>query len=251
MNRTASMLQERFKQEASSSKMAQLVQKSSDGTLSSFEGIFTSCELSDVEKTKLYALLEKYGSNSSLHTNDYTQLCNLTIEVKAITKQAILLHGERIKRAQQLLKSYREGAFSAWLTQVYGNRQTPYNLLLYYELFHALPSKMRVKLEDLPRQAAYTLASRKGALQDKISVIENYHGQTKDEVLELIRKRFPLAPQDARRGIHPILGQIKMLLRSLNMVTRTSMSEEELQQAEKLLKTCQKLLPLSVRPPKR
>ena len=214
MSKLSARLQERLK-DHNPGKMAQLVERSSQGALSSFDAIFGSEQLSPGEQQQLQALLDHYQPQEGTAPNDFAQLCQLTGEVKAITKQAILLHGERICKAQMVLKRYREGAFSAWLKQTYGNRQTPYNLLLYYEFYHQLPSSLKVKLELLPKQAIYTLASRKGDLATKIEIINAYAGEPKQQILMLIRQRFPLASSDARRGYHPALVHARQLFNTL------------------------------------
>ena len=126
-------------------------------------------------------------------------LSAITSEVKAINNQAAILHGERIKKAQEILKKYRDGAFSAWLIATYGNRQTPYNFLQYYELHTSLPQTLHPKLDEMPRQAVYTLASRSGPFEKKQEIIKNYQGEPKQELLSLIRKTFPLALDDKRK----------------------------------------------------
>jgi hypothetical protein len=244
MNRIGSMLQERFKQETKpTNKMAQLVQRSHEGNPAGFEGMLSSYTLSDEEKDGLHELLARYSDHEP-KSQDLQQLCQLTVEVKAITKQALLLHGERIKRAQALLKNYKEGAFSSWLIRTYGNRQTPYNLLLYYELHLQLPQETKNKLDLLPKQAVYTLASREGSLETKVRLIESYKGESKEEMLQLIRNRFPLKSEDKRIGKHPALGQLYRLQQLLNNAATPSFSEEEMLEAQKILKTCQKLLSL-------
>ena len=109
------------------------------------------------------------------------------------------MHGERIKKAQEILKKYRDGAFSAWLVATYGNRQTPYNFLQYYEFYLQLPRTLHSKLDEMPRQAVYTLASRDVPFEQKEAVLKNYRGETKNEVLTLIRKTFPLDEKDGRK----------------------------------------------------
>jgi hypothetical protein len=110
------------------------------------------------------------------------------------------LHGERIKKAHTILTKYRDGAFTSWLIAAYGNRQTPYNFLQYYEFYELLPKLLRPKLETMPRQAVYTLASRQGPLELKKKIVENYQGETKAVLLDTIREYFPLADQDKRKG---------------------------------------------------
>ena len=199
MVKVNSLLTERFKKATGAlSKMTTLVEKSSNGNLSSFSGVFKVSTLSLSETKALSCILSNYSEEGSNIDKDLSQLCALTAEVKAINTQAILLHGERIKRAQELLTRYREGAFSAWLIASYGNRQTPYNFLQYYELYSALPQNLHGKLDEMPRQIAYSLASRNGTLEKKTQVIETYAGQTKQELLSLIRALFPLSATDAR-----------------------------------------------------
>jgi len=165
MSKINSLLTQRLKQKLS--KMTELAHLSSEGNLSSFAGVFKVTELSLSEKERLEILLNTYKEEAQEIGPDLKNLSNITSEVKAITNQSAILHGERIKRAQEVLSKYREGAFSAWLLVTYGNRQTPYNFLQYYELYQQLPQILLPKLDKMPRQAVYTLASRKAPLEKK------------------------------------------------------------------------------------
>jgi hypothetical protein len=180
------------------SKMTNLVEMSSSGNLSSFSGVFRVADLNEKEKEALLSLLTHYKNETQEIDDDLFQLSALTAEVKAINNQAIILHGERIKKAQDILKNYQDGAFSAWLIAAYGNRQTPYNFLQYYELYTTLPEALHPKLDEMPRQAVYSLASRNGDQEQKKLIIENYKGEPKQELLKLIREKFPLAENDRR-----------------------------------------------------
>jgi hypothetical protein len=198
MAKVNSLLSERLKLPLEKlSKMTNLAEMSSSGHLSSFSGVFKVSELSDKEQDQLRFLLEEYGEGQDIG-HDFTSLSAITSEVKAINNQAAILHGERIKKAQELLKKYREGAFTFWLIQTYGNRQTPYNFLQYYELYQSLPQLLLCKLDEMPRQAAYTLASRTGSFELKKEIIEKYNGEKKQILLEQIRKAFPLKERDKR-----------------------------------------------------
>jgi hypothetical protein len=179
-------------------KMTTLVEMSSSGNLSSFSGVFRITPLNEKEKEALSSLLAQYKDEKQEIGEDLFQLSALTAEVKAINNQAVILHGERIKKAQEILKKYRDGAFSAWLIAAYGNRQTPYNFLQYYELYSALPEKLHAKLDEMPRQAVYSLASRKADSTQKQLIVQNYQGEPKQELLKLIRETFPLAESDRR-----------------------------------------------------
>ncbi|MGE3953977.1 MAG: CT583 family protein [Parachlamydiales bacterium] len=148
----------------------------------------------------LRTLLTRYAPEAQEIEGDLQALATITAEVRAINHQAALLHGERIKRAQVVLKPYQEGAFTAWLMSTYGNRQTPYNFLQYYEFHRAMPQEVRPEIEKMPRQAIYTLATRKGTLEEKQEFLEKNAGLTKEELLGRIRETFPLHDTDKRKA---------------------------------------------------
>lgn len=198
MSKVNDLLFSRLKQKFS--KTTELAEISSKGQLSSFSGVFKVQPLSDQEQVSLEELLKSYKGEVEVSIErDLHQLSSLTSEIKAISNQAAILHGERIKKAQEIFKNYRDGAFSAWLLTTYGNRQTPYNFLQYYEFYLSLPTDLLPKLDEMPRQAVYTLASRDASLEKKKELLENYRGETKNELLELIRQTFPLEESDNRR----------------------------------------------------
>ncbi len=180
------------------SKMTSLAELSSRGQLSSFSGVFRVAPLSNNEQERLEAILSEYQSDECDLRSDLLTLISITSEVKAIHNQAAILHGERIKKAAEILKGYKDGAFTAWLIATYGNRQTPYNFLQYYEFYSSLPQPLHEKADRMPRQAIYTLASRNGPMEKKEEIIQNYNGQPKQELLFLIRKVFPLEKEDKR-----------------------------------------------------
>jgi len=182
------------------SKMTALVELANSGELSSFSGVFRVLELNDQEKSILKALLNNYQSGAQCNIDaDLASLIAITSEVKAIANQAVILQGERIKKAQDILKKYRDGAFTAWLYATYGNRQTPYNFLQYYELYTMMPPAIHPLIDQMPRQAVYILASRNGSLEQKAAIIKEYYSHTKKELLNLIRMELPLEPKDKRR----------------------------------------------------
>lgn len=193
------LLNQRIKKADNSSKMTEMAKQSANGNRSSFAGIFGFAELSSTEKAFLEAILQEYSLNNENIHSDLEQLLSITSEVKAINNQAAILHGERIKKAHTILIRYRDGAFTAWLLATYGNRQTPYNLMQYYEFYEATPKDLRLQLESMPRQAVYTLASRQGDIKTKLQIVANYKGETKLELLSLIRDAFPLSSDDGRR----------------------------------------------------
>lgn len=197
-NEITTILQTRL-DSSSNTKVSKLASQSISGDLSSFSGVFQTIPLTDIEKDQIENLLHHYGdSQSERIAKDLEELSQITCELKAIHNQSILLHGERIKKAQLLLKNYKDGAFSSWLVAVYGNRQTPYNFLQYYELYTALSSDLQKKIVSIPRQAIYTLASRKGSLQQKKQIVEQFSGESKEALIHKIRKTFPLNQSDKR-----------------------------------------------------
>ncbi|OGN55460.1 MAG: hypothetical protein A3D96_00685 [Chlamydiae bacterium RIFCSPHIGHO2_12_FULL_44_59] len=200
MSKFNDLLHLRFKQkEPQQEKMIALVERANKGNLSSFSGVFRVAELNEKEKEDLENILRSFQTAETGNVDeDFKALKTITSEVKAITNQAVILHGERIKKAQEILKNYREGAFTAWLFSTYGNRQTPYNFLQYYEFYTLLPQSLHAKLDQMPRQAVYSLASRSGSIELKEEIVKNYVGQAKEELLKLIRHQFPL-PEDDKR----------------------------------------------------
>ncbi|MCK4934937.1 MAG: CT583 family protein [Simkaniaceae bacterium] len=199
MSEINSILAERLKSHGEhKSKMSELAHLSSEGKLSSFSGVFQVANLSLKDASSIEELLSKYkGENCDLKS-DLESLTTLTSEIKAITNQAVILHGQRIKKAQEILKNYTDGAFSAWLVQTYGNRQTPYNFLQYFELYSRLAPPLREKMDEMPRQAVYSLSSRKGPQKSKEQFISEYQGENKRILLEKLRRTFPLAKEDKR-----------------------------------------------------
>lgn len=193
------LLNERLKKTEGPSKMDAMAKQSANGHLTSFAGIFSMTEINERDKESIASILKTYALDPSTIQGDLSALVSLTSEVKSINNQAALLHGERIKKAHHILINYREGAFTAWLIAAYGNRQTPYNLMQYYEFCEMMPKSLRLQIEAMPRQAIYTLASRDGAVEKKRSIVENYNGETKAQLLEVIREKFPLDTKDGRK----------------------------------------------------
>jgi len=237
LSQVNSLLEQRLsKAKNQPSKAGALAERSVSGNLSGFSGVFAVNDLSTQEKEILETLLRDYAEEGASVTADLKALSSITSEVKAINNQAALLHGERIKKAQEILKKYREGAFTSWLMTTYGNRQTPYNFLHFFEFYEAMPSRLRPQIEQMPRQAIYTLASREGTLAKKHDIVEGYAGETKAELLRLIREKFPLEERDKRKvnvGEMAIrhLEQVEHLL----SVKRAKISLKQREKIESLL----------------
>lgn len=239
-----SILDQRMKKPSNTSKMAAMAKQSADGNLTSFSGVFHVADLSAKEKEGIEKILKNYASEDDQKIEaDLNQLISLTTEVKAINNQAAMLHGERIKRAHQILIRYRDGAFTAWLIAAYGNRQTPYNLMQYYEFCETMPKQLRPQIELMPRQAIYALATRVGSLKQKQTIVENYRGETKVEMLARIRQTFPLDQGDKRKQkMGPILVQHLQRVAKQLKESKQSLTQFEKNQLYALLKQIQQLI---------
>lgn len=234
-------LSQRLKKAEKSNKMSALATQSMQGNLTSFSGVFGFTDLNSNEKELLSQLLKKFSLDGQDHPDDLKSLINLTSEVKAINNQAIILHGERIKAAQEILKNYKDGAFTTWLMNTYGNRQTPYNFLQYYEFYIKMPQALRPMLEVMPKQAVYSLASRDGALEDKHLIVQNYQGETKRELIEIIRETFPTSEKDKRKqsialGIINTLERLRQNLKK----NKDSLSSKQVETIKGLVAEIQK-----------
>lgn len=194
------------------------------------------------EEEALYEILsQNKGGEKEAFEEDVKTLKRITQEVKAIDGQAILLHGERIKRAQVLLKGYKEGAFTSWLLAVYKNRQTPYNFLQYYEFYQSLTEALREKIVQMPKQAIYTLASRQGAFATKQALVEKCYQEPKEVILQTIRTAFPLPQKDARKQ-RASFGITSLLEKAILLAEEESFSLLEKEKLESLLDKLKSLL---------
>lgn len=237
MSKFNSLLIGRFKSQPKKEKMGELVERNP------FAGAFQVSPMSEQEKKELKTLLEKYQTKENDLTSDFKFLSDITSEVKSISNQAVILHGERIKKAQEVLKDYKDGAFSSWLLQTYGNRQTPYNFMQYYELYNALPTKLKGIVNEMPRQAIYSLSSRSVPQEKKEAFVEEYKGESKAELLEKLRTTFPI-PQKDKRYHTKAKNAIDTLKRAIKLMEDDSFDPKvgEKAEIEKLLRKLQALL---------
>lgn len=205
-------------------KIGQLVKRSNSAIITMFNSDTHKTQLTEHDKNQISSLLEKYqGDESNALDQDISLLCDLTAEIKSISNQSIILHGERIKKAQNILKKYREGAFSSFLMQTYGNRQTPYNFLLYYELYHSVSKNVQQIIDPMPKQAIYSLSSRDISDEEKVDFIRDYKGETKAELLSKLRAQFPLKEEDKRKAKTSV--QIEALLqKALDLASSSKFS---------------------------
>lgn len=166
-------------------------------------GIPITVELSEDEKRQIQKILvDEYNPGTveeSQVAHHVEQLINISKQIKSISVQSILLHGERIKLAQDLLSDYREGAFTKWLMATYGNRQTPYSMLRYYEFYQSAPRDARALIENMPKKAIYLLASRDGDYDKKMEIVQNHAKTAQSDLVLLIRETFPVEAENKKR----------------------------------------------------
>lgn len=177
---------------------------------------------------------------------DFEELKALTDEIKSINKQQIVLVGERLFRAREILKNYGDGitSFTKWLDKLFSSRRTAYNILNYYEFYSELPSiELKTELKKLPLKVAYCLSSRQAPLNQKVEIIKGYSGQKPEDTLLLIKERFPVAENDKRRK-DPNKILIKRILQMLETLDRRKgyFTEEVEEDFTKLKKQMKKIL---------
>jgi hypothetical protein len=166
---------------------------------------------------------------------DWEEMKALTSQIKAIGRQGTILIGERIFKARELLKSYRDGAFSKWLELTFGTRKTGYNMLSYYEFYNELPyDDLKEQFKKIPQRAAYILASRNGDIDRKAEIIREYHDLSLNELVILIQEKLPVSSGDKRsskdsnsRLIAAIFSAAKKLEKRKNYLTNTNKMEIE------------------------
>lgn len=239
MSRFTSLLQETFLRKKETPK--EVPERAALERLPILSNLFQVDTLGEREQAEIASILKDYAEEGQAVERDLSDLIAITQEVRAITNQAVILHGERIKRAQHILKRYRDGAFSAWLIATYGNRQTPYNFLQYHEFYSQMPKQLHPQIEAMPRQAIYTLASRNGSPALKEEIVRKYNGETKQQLIRMIRDHFPLAEHDKRKedlgeGAVKILQKLTETLRGVSLTTvQKQHIEEQLRQLKGLL----------------
>ncbi len=167
-----------------------------------FRSIFDIQKLDETEERALEQLLfdhsrlgEDIEEANAKVAKDAEILKKITSEARSINKQGILLVGERIFQAREILKNYENGrgAFTKWLQMTFGSRSSAYNCLSYYEFYQSLPDEdLRVQLKKMPYKAAYALASRDGNMETKSEIIRDYHTEKAENILPIIQEKLPI-----------------------------------------------------------
>lgn len=170
--------------------------------VNSFNSIFDTKPLEAAEENNLEKMLvEAYqpGMIEEVQVqDDVLNLKRLTSEIKAIGKQCVILIGERVYRAREMLKPYRDGTFSKWLDSAFTSRKTGYNALSYYELYNSLPDDLKQNLRKLQHKTAYIIASKPGDIEIKAKIIEECQGKKHNEAMQVISEKLPSHKEDRR-----------------------------------------------------
>lgn len=147
---------------------------------------FTEVKLTDKEEEKVRLLL-----NESSDKKDVKSLLELTIQVKAIQKQGVILLGEKIFRARKIIRknSSKKTSFSSWINMFFKTKSSAYNALSYYELYINLSTeKLKGFFLEVPYKAAYKLSSKNVCLEEKERIIPHIVGLSNSEAMSLISK---------------------------------------------------------------
>ncbi len=201
-------LQARVKQEKESSEKFEQGFRVGELTLASLVAP-QKVPLTTEQNQQIKTLFSEYKPEELLEARlqkDISEVLELSAMIKSITQQSVLLVGERVKKAQAVMLSYRGGMFNKWLFMVFGNKVTPYSFLNYYNLYHSIDDQhTRGLLEEMPKKAAYKLASRKGDLVEKIEILNavtesrSQKKNIKNTALEkIIDQRLPVDATDMR-----------------------------------------------------
>lgn len=178
---------------------------------------FETYSLEEREVHLIQNLLTEGSSSETLDqlSRDANKIIEITTEIKSITKQSVLLIGERLFQVRKILKPYKDGTFTKWLDVISFSRKTSYNFLAYYSLFNELPnSQLKEKLKKIPQSIAYTLASREGNIEIKTKIIEDNYKEKAETIIKIINELLPINGEDKRR--RRTFLKVSKLTRELN-----------------------------------
>jgi len=168
-------------------------------SVNTFTSIFNPKSLDPHEEVKMKKLIFEASeeTENAQFAEDFQYVKTLTSEIRGIQKQNLVLIGERIEKVRVILKNYKDGIFTKWLQYVFASKQTGYNILAYYLFLIALPENLQEVFKKLPQKTAYVLASREGAMQAKVEILQD-PTLNPENILPAIRERLPLAVTDKR-----------------------------------------------------
>lgn len=162
--------------------------------------------------------------SDDLALDDLKSLKKITAEIKTIGKQGAILIGEKVCKARDILKSYRDGIFVKWLDYTFNSRSTGYNFLYYYEFYTSLPDEtLKDCFKKMGLKPAYILASRQGPIEIKAEIIKDHYALSHQKIIPIIQEKLPLSYNDKRtRRV-----SISKSLRALNIIIDKLMKRKE------------------------
>ncbi len=173
---------------------------------------------------------------------DLQQIKKLTEEIKAIGRQGVILMGERVFIAREILKPYRDGTFTKWLETTFGSRKTGYNRLAYFELYKNLPQEdLKELFQKIPQRAAYILASREGPVEIKSDLIRNHSHLGHQELIEIIQKTLPSHSFDHKKRCHRWIAAAQDALQKIHL-KKSHLSQEDRKALTRLKTVLEKIL---------
>lgn len=161
------------------------------GTINAFHALFSVQELNPFEQQTIETILEEGAAVSSPRQQveeDLYEIKRLTKELRAIRRQELVLIGERVSAAREVLKKYKDRSFRDWLQLTFGSFKTGYNYLAFYDLYVSVPDDMKMHLKDMPAKAVYILASHKAPLEKKLELLRHHSQKTAHGVIAAIRE---------------------------------------------------------------
>ena len=179
--------------------------------ISPFNGLFNVQELNEKENRAIEKILvdgyEPGFFGEETVEVDTNELKRITKELKAISKQGVILIGERIAKAREILKKYKEQSFRDWLTLTYGSFKSGYNYVSFYDLHESLPDHLKGKLKEMPAKAAYVLASKDAPIERKAEIVEHHASEPAQNIITIIQET--LGTDQARKSNRkPVIDKI-------------------------------------------
>ena len=107
--------------------------------------------------------------------------------------------GSVLHKAREVLKKYKDGAFTRWLELAYGNRQTPYRMLQYYDFYQTLSKDVQPLIQSMPKRATHVLASRNGDPEKKVEIIKQHYASSSEDIIKIIQDTLPINAKDGRK----------------------------------------------------
>ena len=216
-------------------------------TINSFSSIFGPIQLDEKDSLTIEQLLKECPVSESQTEKDIVEMKRLTAEIKSIGRQGLVLIGERVYKAREVLKPYGDGSFTQWLIDTFQSRRTGYNYLAYYEFYQELPNQeLKDVFKRIPQKSAYKLASRKGNFEVKFKILKDYHHLPIDEIDAIIEDMLPVEMGDQRKRKQnqtPLIDEVLQSLKAI-LYRKMELSKEDLGKVLKCQEVIQAILHL-------